>query len=554
MWPLRIALARLRPFDAATMVKAAIVFVLFSSLMVGDYLLCRRVIRAIATIEPLTPVVAFALLRGMLSLLLLVATAVLFSSALTSAIGSFFTDLDLETYHAAPVGRSRIVLSRWGKTLVQAGTMVFLFFLPLIVALGVQYRTPLSFYVLAVIDLAMLLTMPVSVASLAIVTLVRFFPVRRVHQIVASLAVLVLVVVVVGFRMSRPERFFRDLGDADVRAVLRMVDLPRMDVYPSSWMAAAVVDAAHDRSAPVFVWRYVALATAVFALFFSMVRSVYFRAFVRARETMAPVALGSSPVMRFVDRIPVGSDAVMRTLIGKEVRILTRDVAQWSQLFLMVALLFLYLYNIQMLPLTGDARATIVAYVNVAMAGFVVAAICLRFAYPSVSSEGRAFWIMQAAPISYRRLLFSKVLVYGAPLTLLSLLLTITANVLLNAGRTVWITTLIGAFLVGITLVSLGVALGALAPQFDAENPLQVGLSLGGFGYMGAALLYVGAILFLLARPAQELILHILLGINLERSLLGHIGPPAAGVALSMLLATLPLELAARKLERRDRN
>ena len=92
-------------------------------------------------------------------------------------------------------------------------------------------------------------------------------------------------------------------------------------------------------------------------------------------------------------------------MIGKEVRTLTRDVAQWSQLFLMVALLFLYLYNIRMLPLGGDARATIVAYANLGMAGFVVAAICLRFAYPSVSSEGKAFWMVQSAPVSYRRLL-----------------------------------------------------------------------------------------------------------------------------------------------------
>ena len=47
---------------------------------------------------------------------------------------------------------------------------------------------------------------------------------------------------------------------------------------------------------------------------------------------------------------------------------------------------------------------------------------------------------------------------------------------------------LIGASLLAATLVSLGVGLGALSPNFAAENPLQVGLSLGGFGYMAAAL------------------------------------------------------------------
>src|SRR5260370_40278207 len=103
----------------------------------------------------------------------------------------------------------------------------------------------------------------------------------------------------------------------------------------------------------------------------------------------------------------------------------------------MGALVLISLYNVRMLPLGGYARATIVAYANLGMAGFVVAAICLRFAYPSVSSEGKSFWLLQTAPISYRRLLVVKVLVYTAPLTLLALLLTVFADVLLHANGVV---------------------------------------------------------------------------------------------------------------------
>src|SRR4029079_987282 len=124
--------------------------------------------------------------------------------------------------------------------------------------------------------------------------------------------------------------------------------------------------------------------------------------------------------------------------VAKEVRTLARDVAQWSQLFLMAALLFIYLYNIRMLPLGGDTRAGIVAYANLGMAGFVISAICLRFAYPSVSAEGKAFWLVQSAPISYRQFLLVKVLVYSAPLTLLSLILPVFANIILDAGAAVW--------------------------------------------------------------------------------------------------------------------
>ena len=105
---------------------------------------------------------------------------------------------------------------------------------------------------------------------------------------------------------------------------------------------------------------------------------------------------------------------------------------------MMAALLFIYLYNVRMLPLGGDARATIIAYANLGMAGFVVAAICLRFAYPSVSAEGKAFWMLQVAPVSYRELLRVKLLVYGVPMTAVAVLLTVFANIILEAGPIVW--------------------------------------------------------------------------------------------------------------------
>jgi ABC-2 type transport system permease protein len=261
---------------------------------------------------------------------------------------------------------------------------------------------------------------------------------------------------------------------------------------------------------------------------------------------MAPVAIGAGAVTRAADRLLAPLDAPTRALVAKEVRTLSRDVAQWSQLFLMAALLFLYLYNIRMLPLGGDVRAGLIAYANLGMAGFVIAAICLRFAYPSVSSEGRAFWLVQSAPVSYRRFLAVKVLVYAAPLTLLAFVLTAFANVLLHADRVVWAFTLGGASMLAVTLVSMGVGLGALSPNFNAENPLQVGLSLGGFAYMAASLAYVGALMLLMARPAMHYVLHF--GLGVQSSRVTALIAVVTAVTVSIALTAFPLLLAEKRL------
>ena len=75
---------------------------------------------------------------------------------------------------------------------------------------------------------------------------------------------------------------------------------------------------------------------------------------------------------------------------------------------------------------------------------------------------------------------------------------------MLSANAIVWAFTMTGASLLAITLVSLGVGMGAWAPSFNAENPLQVGLSLGGFAYMAISLGYVGAMMLLMARPVVK--------------------------------------------------
>src|SRR5436190_14572079 len=259
--------------------------------------------------------------------------------------------------------------------------------------------------------------------------------------------------------MSRPERLFTEVTTDELRTVLKAVELPSIERYPGTALADYMVTVANGARAAVG-WRIAGTFAVLFAAFVLIARQVYFAAYVRARESMAPAALGAGPLTRIVERLLAPLSPPTRAMAGKEVRTLTRDVAQWSQLFLMAALLFLYLYNIRMLPLGGDTRATIVAYANLGMAGFVVAAICLRFAYPSVSSEGRAFWMLQSAPESYRRFLLVKVFVYATPLTLLSMVLTAFANVILGAGAAVWTFTMIGASMLALTLVSLGVGLG----------------------------------------------------------------------------------------------
>ena len=90
-----------------------------------------------------------------------------------------------------------------------------------------------------------------------------------------------------------------------------------------------------------------------------------------------------------------------------------RDVSQWSQLLLLLALVLVYLYNFRVLdleriPYMSGVVKNVYAFVNLGMAGFVMATVAVRFVFPAVSAEGAAFWIIRTAPISLRDFLWSK--------------------------------------------------------------------------------------------------------------------------------------------------
>src|SRR6185295_6834957 len=138
---------------------------------------------------------------------------------------------------------------------------------------------------------------------------------------------------------------------------------------------------------------------------------------------------------RIVNRLPLST--VRRQLLVKDLKIFLRDVSQWSQLLLLLALVLVYLYNfrvldLQRIPFMSGFVKNVYAFVNLSMAGLVMATVAVRFVFPAVSAEGAAFWIIRTAPISLRDFLWSKFWTGLIPVLVLTEWLTIAANELLG--------------------------------------------------------------------------------------------------------------------------
>jgi ABC-2 type transport system permease protein len=266
----------------------------------------------------------------------------------------------------------------------------------------------------------------------------------------------------------------------------------------------------------------------------------HFTGFSKAQEARKVRFTQLALLDRVARLLPIST--VHRHLLVKDLKLFLRDVSQWSQLLLLLALVVVYLYNFRVLnldkiPYMSGMVKNVYAFVNLAMAGLVLSTVCARFVFPAVSAEGASFWIIRTAPISLRGFLWSKFWTGLLPVVVLAEGLTIAANALLGIDPLLRIVSAVAVFFMAIALVGLATGLGACYPRFNAENPSQVAGSYGGVAFMILAVLFMILLIVLIGWPSSVLLWHRAAGIPVPR-LLRNETAACFATAVAMSLAT----------------
>ena len=236
----------------------------------------------------------------------------------------------------------------------------------------------------------------------------------------------------------------------------------------------------------------------------------------------------------------------------KDVRSFFRDTTQWSQLVLLAVLVAVYVYNIKVLPLyTGEKvgffLVNLIAFLNLGLAGFVLAAVAARFLFPAISLEGRTLWLLRSSPLELRRLLWTKFWVGVTPLLLLAVALTAATNWVLAVGPFMMVLSLASIIGITFTIAALALAFGALFPQFDTDNAAEISTGFGGFLFMMVTTAYLGVFICAEAWPVYAFLRGRLAGQPLEGRGLLVAGGLAFAFLLSLIAIAVPLRLAVRK-------
>jgi ABC-2 type transport system permease protein len=449
------------------------------------------------------------LLAGkLLGLALLTFFMILLLSNVITALSTFFLADDLELLMASPADPGDLYGARLLETMGDSSWMVALLAVPLLAAYGVVYGAGPGFYLLAVGVMAAFLVIPAVLGSAATLLLVNVFPARRTRDLLALIGLFAAAGVVVLFRMLRPERLVRPEEFRNLVDFMAELRTPTSPWLPNQWAADALMGWLGGSFDPFPAILLGSTAAALVVLGAWTHGRWHPPGFTRAQEGAERKGArrrGRGRLERLLAFLPVRA----RELVAKEIRVFFRDTTQWSQLVLLGVLVVVYVYNIQVLPLYTGERISFflinaVSFLNLGLAGFVVAAIAARFVFPAMSLEGRVMWLLRSSPTDARLLFWTKYAVGAVPLLLVALPLIVGTNLILQVSPFVLGVTTVTMVGVTLALTSMALGFGALYPNYETENAAEIPTSFGGLLFMMTAVIYLTLVVVLEAWPVYR--------------------------------------------------
>jgi len=528
------------------MALLALITLLF---VAGDFFFFRRII---AYLLSLPDEISDLLIPQFLMVICLTFFSMLVFSNIIASISTFYLSKDLDLLISSPVGMRDIFMARYLLTTVNSSWMFLIFGVPIFLALGQCSGAGVGYYVGVAFTVVPFILIPSCLGILLTIVLMRFFPARKTYQFLTVIGLVFMGILVMFFRFLQPEKFLgKKVPMEEIQRFVENLKIPSYGFLPSTWATKALQLGTKGDYGEMAWWIAVAWAAALalMALDTFVVSRIYYKGWSIAYTGRSGIqARRKSRFYPRLERLLGFLSAPLRAIILKDIRVFWRDPSQWTQIFMLGALVAVYIFNIRSLPMESLFLKNFVSVMNIGLAGVVLAAVALRFVFSSVSTEARSFWLIKSAPLDFSKYLWTKFFFYLMPLLILAETLVVASNLFLDVDPFLMAVSGGGIFFITVGLTGLGIGLGAVYPVFEHDNIAEIGASTGAVYYMIISLAYVGVIVMFGLRPVWVYFS--------QKFLSREVGGAevyfcyAVIVALTALVTVLPIRWGAAALKR----
>lgn len=474
----------------------------------GLYVGFQRILAYLQTV----PLIGKTLTLKLLAMVFLLFFLMLIFSSLITSLTTFFFAKDLSFLFLTPLPPKIIFVYKFLQTIFYSSWMAGITLLPLLLAYGYVEKLSLSFYFTILFLSLPFFLLTSSVGTVVALFLIYLFPSPKLRNIFFIFTIFLGGIIYLLIRLLQPEQLANPDKLTAVIQYITFIQAPTA-VYLPSWWISGAINAWTTANFADFRFYFLLLfgcGLTVFFLVYFLAERIYFPAWINLQ--------GASSLAHSKRRKNLVSDKGLlskkQPILVKDIKTFFRDTNQWVQIFLLLPLLLVYLFNLYRLPLDTFYLKNLIAFLNIGLASFVVSAVALRFAFPAISLEGQNFWILRSAPISIKKIITTKFLFAFIPLIFFAFLIAIFSNIFLKVESIIFLFSTLVILISAFVLTGLALGLGAIYPKFKVENIPQIETSQGGIFYILSALFYIGVCLSLFAWPMRMYFYHKLGKIN----------------------------------------
>ncbi|MSQ03942.1 MAG: hypothetical protein EXR71_18980 [Myxococcales bacterium] len=442
----------------------------------GLFALMAWLLQEFWMLSGLGPVLA----RKFLEILLAAVFSMLTFSNVITTMSVFYLSADLELILALPVSRPTFHYARFVDSLVQASWMMLLFGLPVFCAAGFVAHAGWPYYASIAVAVPALMVISTCIGAVFATLLVNVFPAHRTRDLLVLAALGMLAAAFVFIRTLRPEQLADAERFQDLAAYMAAVNLPAPPLFPARWAGEVMGSALLNSPIPT---RELALLIAGTGAALAVARWTTHIGFAGGWSLSQEARAARFHGTRLFDTVASVLPRPWRPIAAKELRVLARDPSQWSQVFLLIGLCAVYLVSVQALPLNairgqaGELLRDVLTFLNLGMGGFVMAAIAGRFQFTAISREGKSWWVLRGAPVEPLVVLHAKSAFGIVPMIVVGEVVSVGGGLLLDARPAIIAGEAILVVVLAWGISGLAIAMGAIWPDFNAENTARAASS-----------------------------------------------------------------------------
>jgi len=382
---------------------------------------------------------------------------------------------------------------------------------PMLVAYGIVRGAPWTYYLLLLPFMLSFAMIPAAVGGMLCMTFVAWLGQLRVHALALLLGVVAAGAVWLGWSL---------LGSAAAGGVtaewfdtvITRLSIAEQKFLPSWWLSSGLIEAARWREQPEARFASLSEAVKFLAVLVSNGMLLYLLARRLAGSTYQlgfSQLVGEMPARRqrriawFDEALSAAGTArgrPMRLLLVKDLRLFRRDISQWSQFAIFFGLLGFYFFNLRSFHY-NLAYASMISFLNLAVAGLILSTFTTRFVYPMISLEGRRFWILGLLPVHRDQIVWSKFLFsfIGGVLPCCGLLCL--SDSMLGISFALLCVHEICGVVLCLGLSGIAVGLGAWMPDLREPSPAKIAAGFGGTLCLVLSSLFIVGVVAVAAIP-----------------------------------------------------